>query len=83
MVRLRLTRTGRRNRPCYRIVATDSRSPRDGRCIEKIGFYDPLANPVDLRVDLERVDYWLGVGATPSETVASLIGRARKAAHAG
>ena len=78
-VRLRLTRMGRKKKPFYRIVAADSRAPRDGRNIETLGWYDPMANPSGLKVDLERVDYWLGVGAKPSETVASLISRARTA----
>jgi len=76
-VRLRLARMGRKKRPFYRIVAADQRSPRDGRCIERLGYYDPMGDPGDLKIDLERVDYWLGVGASPSETVASLIGKAR------
>ena len=74
-VRLRLRKTGTRNKPCYRIVATDSRSPRDGRFIEILGFYDPRRHQE--RVDLERVDYWLGVGAQPSDTVNDIIKRAR------
>lgn len=78
MVRLRLTRMGRKKRPFYRIVAADSRSPRDGRCIEQIGHYDPMKDPAEIKVDLERVDYWLGVGASPSDTVASIIKRARQ-----
>ncbi len=79
MVRLRLTRMGRKKKPFYRIVAADSRSPRDGRCIEQLGYYDPMKKPVDIKVDLERVDHWIGVGAQPSETVASLIKKARAA----
>ena len=82
MVRLRLTRMGAKKRPFYRIVAADSRSPRDGRCIEQLGYYDPMASSKTLKVDLERVDYWMGVGAQPSDTVVSLIARAREAAAA-
>lgn len=82
MVRLRLTRMGRKKRPFYRIVAADSRSPRDGRNIEVLGYYNPMTEPADLRVDLERVDYWLGVGASPSDTVGHLIQRARDGAAA-
>ncbi len=82
MVRLRLTRMGRKKRPFYRIVAADSRSPRDGRNIEVLGYYNPMTEPADLRVDLERVDYWLGVGASPSDTVGHLIKRARSGAPA-
>ena len=76
-VRLRLTRMGRKKRPFYRIVAADSRSPRDGRNIEFLGHYNPMTDPSELKVDLERVDYWLGVGAQPSDTVAGLIKKAR------
>ena len=78
MVRLRLTRMGAKKRPFYRIVAADGRSPRDGRCIERLGYYDPMAKDKTLKVDLERVDYWLGVGAQPSDTVKQLISRARE-----
>jgi small subunit ribosomal protein S16 len=77
MVRLRLTRMGRKKRPFYRIVAADSRAPRDGRNIEILGYYNPMTEPAEVRIDLDRVDYWLGVGASPSETVGQLIGRAR------
>lgn len=76
-VRLRLARMGRKNHPFYRIVAADQRAPRNGRFIERLGFYDPMQEPVDIKVDLERVDYWLGEGAQPSDTVADLIKKAR------
>jgi small subunit ribosomal protein S16 len=82
MVRLRLTRRGAKKRPFYRIVAADSRSPRDGRIIEQLGYYNPVSEPDELKVDLERVDYWLSTGAQPSDTVASLIKRARNADNA-
>jgi small subunit ribosomal protein S16 len=81
MVRLRLTRLGRKNLPFYRIIVTDSRAPRDSASIETIGYYDPKTNPSNIKVDLARVDYWLSVGASPSETVSSLISKARKAAQ--
>ncbi len=76
MVVLRLKRMGRRHRPFYRINAMDRRSPRDGRVIEQLGWYDPIA-PDDrqLSVKIDRVDYWLSVGAQPSSTVASLLRR--------
>ena len=77
MVRLRLTRMGRKKQPFYRIVAADSRAPRDGRFIESIGHYNPMLNPPEIKIDLERVDYWLGVRASPSGTVNGLIKRAR------
>ena len=80
MVRLRLTRMGQKKRPFYRVVAADSRSPRDGRCIERIGYYDPMKEPAVVKIDLERVDYWISMGAQPSETVAGLVNRARKLA---
>ncbi len=80
-VRLRLARMGRKKNPFYRIVAADQRAPRDGRFIERLGYYDPMKEPNDIKVDLERVDYWLGQGASPSETVASLIKKARASAE--
>lgn len=76
-VRLRLARYGRKKRPFYRIVAADQRRARDGRFIERLGFYDPMTDPKNLKLDLERVDYWLGEGASPSDTVAKLIEKAR------
>jgi small subunit ribosomal protein S16 len=79
MVRLRLTRRGTRKRPFYRIVAADSRKARDGRIIEQIGFFNPMIEPNELKLDLERVDYWIGTGAQPSDIVSNLIKRARKA----
>ena len=65
-VRLRLRRMGRKKRPFYRIVAADQRSPRDGRFIEVVGFYDPLQNPHQLELKEERIYYWLENGAQPS-----------------
>jgi len=74
-VRLRLKRFGRRNRPFFRITAVDSRRPRDGRVLEELGHYDPANRRQDqqLNVNLERVQYWLGVGAIPSDTVRDLL----------
>tara|TARA_B100000579_G_scaffold61399_1_gene44800 strand:+ start:218 stop:604 length:387 start_codon:yes stop_codon:yes gene_type:complete len=80
MVKLRLRRVGNRNRPVYRVVVADQRLPRDGRFIEEIGTYNPLQKDNNFRLDLARVDYWLGVGAQASDTVASFIKKARKAA---
>ena len=76
MVVLRLKRQGRTHHPFYRVNAMDRRSPRDGRVIEQLGWYDPLA-PEDrqLSINVPRVDYWLSVGAQPSRTVASLLKR--------
>lgn len=76
MVVLRLKRMGRTHRPFYRVNAIDKRSPRDGRVIEELGWYDPIA-PEDKQLNLkaDRIDYWLSVGAQPSETVKSLLRR--------
>jgi len=74
-VRIRLKRMGRRNRPFYRIVVADSRSPRDGRFIETLGHYDPLTDPAVIKVDEERVRKWIESGAEPTETVKSLLSR--------
>lgn len=74
-VKLRLKRFGRRNRSFYRLNAMDSRSPRDGRVIEQLGWYDPQAEQADKQISLkrERIEYWLTVGATPSDTVKQLL----------
>jgi small subunit ribosomal protein S16 len=79
---LRLTRMGAKKKPFYRIVAADNRMPRDGRYLEKVGHYDPMTEPPVVKVDLDRVDYWIGVGAQPSDTVSQLIAKARAAADA-
>ena len=75
VVKIRLKRTGRRNRPCYRIAVADAHRPRDGATLEILGMYDPLVSD-DAKastVDVARADYWLGVGAQPSETVVTLF----------
>jgi small subunit ribosomal protein S16 len=82
MVKLRMTRLGGKKNPFYRIIATDSRSPRDGRSLEQLGWYDPMVEPPALKLDLSRVDYWLSVGAQVSDTVGSLITKARATAEA-
>lgn len=76
-VKIRLRRMGKKKQPHYRIVVADSRSPRDGRFVENLGYYNPVSQPARLRVDLERVDYWLGEGAIASRTVGNLLSRAR------
>ena len=76
MVRLRLTRRGRRKRPFFRIVAADSRMPRDGRYIEVLGTYDPLKSPAAVALKQERVLEWLKKGAQPSVTVLNLLRKA-------
>lgn len=80
MVSLRLTRQGSKDRPYYKIVAIDSRKRRDGRPIEQLGTYDPMQEGVNYKIDLEKTDKWLGDGAKPSITVASIIKKARTAA---
>lgn len=80
MVRIRLTRTGAKKKPSYRFVVSDKRSPRDGRCLEYIGHYNPMVEPPVVVVDLARADFWIKQGAQPSETVANLLKRARLAA---
>ncbi|MBI3416855.1 MAG: 30S ribosomal protein S16 [Verrucomicrobia bacterium] len=81
-VKIRLKRVGSINKPVFRIVVADSRSPRDGKFIEEIGTYHPLKAGTNFNMDLERAKYWVGVGAQPSETVASFIKKATKAAKA-
>jgi small subunit ribosomal protein S16 len=73
MVKIRLRRMGRRNRPFYRVVATDSRSPRDGKFIEVIGHYNPLTDPATITIDEEKALKWLRCGAQPTDTVRSLL----------
>ncbi len=73
MVKIRLRRMGQKKAPFYRIVVADSRSPRDGRFIEQVGFYDPTKNPTVLKVDEEAVNKWLSNGAQPTDTVARLL----------
>ena len=74
---LRLKRIGTTKKAVYRIVATDSRNPRDGRFIEEIGLYDPRINPALIKVKKDRADYWFGVGAKPSPTVSKLLKKAK------
>jgi small subunit ribosomal protein S16 len=77
-VKIRLRRTGRKKKPNYRVVVAESTSPRDGEYLDSLGTYNPLLNPAELRIDLEKVDKWLSEGAEMSDTVASLVRRARK-----
>ena len=80
-VSIRLNRKGTKDRPYYKIVAVDSRKRRDGRYIEQIGTYDPLLEGSNYTIDLEKAEKWLAVGAKPSETVASIIRKARTASE--
>jgi small subunit ribosomal protein S16 len=77
---LRLARAGAKKKPYFHVVAADSRSPRDGKFIEAVGSYDPNFAPAKIELDEERLAHWLKVGALPSETVASLIKRVKRAA---
>lgn len=81
-VALRLNRQGTTNRPYYKIVAVDSRKRRDGRYIEQLGTYDPLKSADNFTLDLPRAEHWLSCGAQASETVASIIRKARTSATA-
>ena len=76
MVKLRLRRMGAKKRPSYRIVAADSRSPRDGAFIESVGFYDPITDPATINVNLDRARHWIDNGAQPTDTVRSILKQA-------
>ncbi|OGT30299.1 MAG: 30S ribosomal protein S16 [Gammaproteobacteria bacterium RIFCSPHIGHO2_12_FULL_35_23] len=82
MVVIRLARGGAKKRPFYHVVAADKRSSRNGRFIEKLGYFNPIAQgkEIPLNLDVERINYWLSVGAQPSERVVSLLKEANKAA---
>ena len=73
MVKIRLRRMGAKKAPYYRIVVADSRSPRDGRFIEELGVYDPMADGEKIKVDVERAKYWIANGAQPTDTVRGLL----------
>jgi len=81
-VKIRLKRVGTKNTPAFRIVVADGRSPRDGKFIEEIGTYLPLKKDDNIKINLDRANYWVSVGAQPSDTVASFIKKASKAAPA-
>jgi small subunit ribosomal protein S16 len=81
-VKIRMKRIGTKNTPVFRIVVADSRSPRDGKFIEEIGTYQPLQKGNNFTLNLERAKYWVDKGAQPSETVASMIKKAGRAATA-
>ncbi len=76
MVKIRLRRMGAKKAPFYRVVVADSHFPRDGRFIEEIGTYDPLADPAVIKIDLERAKYWIANGAQPTDTVRGLLKKA-------
>jgi small subunit ribosomal protein S16 len=70
---IRLARFGKKKQPFYRVVVLDKRKPRNGRTVEVVGTYDPLQKPAVIKLDAERIKYWLGVGAQPSDTVRSFL----------
>ena len=72
-VKIRLRRMGQKKAPFYRVVVADSTSPRDGRFIEEIGYYNPMTNPAEIKIDAEKAKTWLTNGAQPTETVKSLL----------
>ena len=76
MVKIRLRRMGAKKAPYYRIIVADSRSPRDGRCLEEIGTYDPLTEPATIAVDAEKAQQWIKNGAQPTDTVKALLKKA-------
>jgi len=73
LLTIRLSRIGKKKKPYYRVVVTDQRRPRDGRFVEIVGSYDPLKNPAEIKLEADRIKYWLGCGAQPSDTVRSFI----------
>ncbi len=75
-VKIRLTRMGKKKNPFYRIVVADERSRRDGAPIEEIGYYNPMTNPADVKIDAEKATKWLNNGAQPTDTVRSLLKKA-------
>jgi small subunit ribosomal protein S16 len=75
-VRIRLSRHGKKKAPFYRLVVTDSRSPRDGRFIEILGTYNPLTDPAEINLDAERAEHWINHGALPSQTARALLRKA-------
>ena len=72
-VKMRLRRMGAKKAPFYRVIVADSRSPRDGRFIEEVGYYNPLTNPAEIKIDAEKAKKWLANGAQPTETVKALL----------
>ena len=72
-VKMRLRRMGAKKAPFYRVVVADERSPRDGKFIDEIGYYNPLTNPAEVKIDAEKAEKWLNNGAQPTETVRSLL----------
>ena len=83
-VKIRLARAGTKKRPFYRVIATDTRSPRDGRFLEKLGTVDPATNPTTVTLNVPRIEYWIGNGAQPTQTMARILkSENKKSAAAG
>ena len=77
-VKIRLRRMGAHKKPFYRIVVADSRAPRDGRCIEEIGYFKPMTEPVQVKLDMEKVEKWIKNGAQPTDRVRSIVEYVKK-----
>ena len=75
-VKIRLRRIGAKKAPVYRVVVADSRSPRDGRFVEELGYYNPMTNPAEVKIDVEKAKVWIKNGAQPTETVKALLKKA-------
>ena len=75
-VKIRLRRMGAKKKPFYRVIVADSRSPRDGRCIEEIGYFNPISNPEEIKIDIEKAKKWLATGAQPTDTAKVLLKKA-------
>jgi small subunit ribosomal protein S16 len=82
-VKIRLMRTGKAKQPSYRVIVKEARSPRSGRYLEQVGFYNPIAEPADVRLDEPRIAHWLSVGAQPTDTVKRLISKYTSIGQAG
>lgn len=82
-LRIKLMRTGKTKQPSYRVVVKEARSPRSGEYLEQVGFYDPLTEPADVKLNEPRLQYWLGVGAQPTDTVKRLISKYTSIGQAG
>jgi len=73
MLKIKLSRTGKRNQPSYRIIIAEARSKRDGKCLDSLGFYNPLTKPMTVKIDQQKLKHWLSCGAQPTETVSKII----------
>lgn len=82
-VKIRLRRMGAHKKPFYRIVVADSRSPRDGKCIEEIGHFNPMVEPAEIKLDMEKAEKWISNGAQPTDRVKSIMAQLKKNSEAG